>query len=144
LNPQDDGCLQCGLCCRVFGDKITPTTENLYSWIEEGREDILKFFRVRTATGADMRADSMSPEDLSGVISIELRDPDTGMYLPCCPFLRRESKTRYACSIHTVKSDMCCNYMPWVWGETFFPACESLRAQGRHPRPHEQQDDDSG
>ena len=144
MTATNDGCLQCGLCCKVFGDRITPTAENLYSWMENGRTDILSFFRVRTAAGADIRADKLSPEDLSDMVSVEMRDPVTGGYLPCCPFLRREGRNRYLCSIHTVKSDMCCNYMPWVWGETYFPACESLKALLRHTPPDQLSKDDTG
>jgi Fe-S-cluster containining protein len=128
----------------VFGDRITPTAENLYSWMENERSDILKFFRVRTASGADIRADTLSRDDLSDIVSVEMKDPETGRYLPCCPFLRRESRNRYSCSIHTVKSDMCCNYMPWVWGETYFPACESLKSRGRRPLPDQLSKDDTG
>ena len=41
---EEDPCEQCGLCCRIFGTSITPTQENLYSWIEQGRTDILRHF----------------------------------------------------------------------------------------------------
>jgi Fe-S-cluster containining protein len=123
----DEGCLQCGLCCKVFGDRITPTVINLYTWMEANRTDILKFFSVRTGKGVYTCAANLGPEDLADILSIELRDPKTGDYLPCCPFLRRAGKNRYLCSIHTTKPDMCCNYMPWVWGETYFPRCESLK-----------------
>ena len=40
-NPADLECTQCGICCKVFGDSISPTTENVYSWIINGRTDIL-------------------------------------------------------------------------------------------------------
>jgi Fe-S-cluster containining protein len=128
----------------VFGDRITPTTENLYSWMEGERTDILKFFRVRTATGGSIRADALNPGDLSDVMAIDLRDPETGRYLPCCPFLRREGRDRYMCSIHTEKPDMCCNYMPWVWGEPYFPACESLKGFRRYPCPDDSPEGDPG
>jgi Fe-S-cluster containining protein len=132
-NPEayDEGCFQCGLCCKVFGDRITPTVMNLYTWMESKRTDILKFFSVCIGKGRYASASDISPEDLSDILSIELRDPETGEYLPCCPFLRRASKNRYFCSIHTTKPDMCCNYMPWAWGETYFPQCKSLKDTGK-------------
>lgn len=125
----DQGCAQCGLCCKVFGDRITPTTMNLYSWMESGRTDILKYFHVWTGQGKHFRADAIREEDLSDVTTIELRDPATGNYVVSCPFLRRPGTNRYACSIHLSKPDMCCNYMPWIWGETYFPRCPAIKAR---------------
>jgi Fe-S-cluster containining protein len=124
-----EGCHQCGLCCKVFGDRITPTTLNLYTWMENERTDILKFFSVRTGEGRVMSAADIRPEELADVLSIELRDPGTGEYLSSCPFLRRVGKNRYLCTIHTLKPDMCCNYMPWIFGETYFPQCISLKSK---------------
>jgi len=127
----DEGCIQCGLCCKVFGDRITPTVENLYTWMENKRTDILKFFSLCVGEGRYINAATISPENLADVISIELRDPEDRSYLACCPFLRRSGKNRYLCSIHTAKPDMCCNYMPWIWGETYFPMCKSLGGTGK-------------
>jgi Fe-S-cluster containining protein len=123
------GCQQCGLCCKVFGDRITPTTMNVYSWMEQGRTDILVYFSAVLRSGARVNGADLAPGDLGEVVTIELRDPETGGYLPVCPFLRRTGKTRYICSIHTVKPDMCCNYMPWVYGETYFPRCPAQKGK---------------
>jgi Fe-S-cluster containining protein len=128
-DPEHDrgGCQQCGLCCKVFGDRITPTTINLYTWMVNQRTDILKFFSVRTSKGKVVPAVDFKPEDLGEVVSIELRVPETAEYPSVCPFLRRVSKNRYLCSIHEMKPDMCCNYMPWIFGETYFPKCIALK-----------------
>jgi Fe-S-cluster containining protein len=125
-HDQPDRCQQCGLCCKVFGDRITPTTMNLYTWLEDGRTDILRYFLACMDDGTRHNCADLHPGVLGSVSSVELRDPDTGGYLPVCPFLRRIEKTRYRCAIHTVKPDMCCNYMPWVFGETYFPRCRAL------------------
>ncbi|NYT16463.1 MAG: YkgJ family cysteine cluster protein [Methanomicrobiales archaeon] len=119
-------CEQCGLCCKVFGDRITATVMNLYSWMEDGRTDILRHFSAGMANGTRINGADLAPEDLGDVMTIELRDPERGGYQAGCPFLRRVERTRYICSIHTVKPDMCCNYMPWVYGETYFPRCRAL------------------
>lgn len=132
---EDSGCEQCGLCCRVFGDKITPTVANIYSWMENGQHDILRFFQACLADGSWVRCDRLFPDDLSEVVLAEIRDPDTGGYLPVCPFLRRVGKHRYLCSIHDAKPEMCRNYEPWIWGETFFPKCRVLEKCGRDCRP---------
>jgi Fe-S-cluster containining protein len=121
-----EGCRQCGLCCKVFGDRITPTVMNLYTWMEGGRTGILRHFSVCLGEKKFARADHITQSDLHDVTSIELRDPETGGYVPVCPFLHRDGRNRYLCTIHDDKPDMCCNYMPWVWGETYFPRCKAL------------------
>jgi Fe-S-cluster containining protein len=126
-----DGCRQCGLCCKVFGDRITPTVINLNTWMERGRADILRHFFVCLGEKKYTRADHILQEDLSSVTAIELRDPETGGYVPVCPFLYRAGRNRYLCIIHDDKPDMCCNYMPWVWGETYFPRCKALDEFGK-------------
>jgi len=121
-----DECGQCGLCCKVFGDRITPTVVNLYSWMENGRTDILRNFSACLSSGTRVNGADLEPEDLGDITTIEMRDPVSGDYPAVCPFLRRAERTRYICSIHTVKPDMCCNYMPWVYGQTYFPRCRAL------------------
>jgi len=123
-----DDCEQCGLCCRIFGNSITPTVMNLYSWIEQGRKDILRFFSAARDDGLRVNCADLLPEDLGAIILIEMRDPETGDYLTVCPFLRRIEKDRYICDIHTVKPEMCRNYQPWVWGETYFGRCKALKS----------------
>ena len=41
---EDEPCEQCGLCCKIFGDSVTPTAENIFTWIEQKRPDILQYF----------------------------------------------------------------------------------------------------
>lgn len=120
-------CEQCGLCCRIFGSSITPTVMNLYSWIEQGRRDILMYFSAVRDNGVRVNCADLHPEDLGSVARVEMRDPDTGDYLTVCPFLRRTGKELYLCGIHTVKPDMCRNYCPWIWGETYFGRCKTLK-----------------
>jgi Fe-S-cluster containining protein len=126
-----DECGQCGLCCKVFGDRITPTVVNLYSWMENGRTDVLRFFSACLNSGRWVNGADLEPEDLGDITIIELRDPVSGEYPAVCPFLHRAGRTRYICSIHTVKPDMCCNYIPWVYGETYFPRCKALCKEGK-------------
>jgi len=133
--PLDEPCEQCGLCCRVFGPNITPTVSNVYVWIEQGRTDILRWFVAFMENTTQVNCILIQAEDLGNVISVEMRNPDTGEYVPVCPFLRRTEKHRYLCGIHRVKPDMCCTYQPWIWGETYFNRCEALKKTDRRFLP---------
>ena len=129
---EDEPCQQCGICCRIFGPGIAPTPANVYIWIEQGRADILRWFVAFMEKGAPVKCIDLKPDELSNVISFEFRNPETGEYITVCPFLRRVSKERYLCGIHAVKPEMCCTYQPWVWGETYFTKCKSLRDNPNH------------
>lgn len=132
--PDDEPCEQCGLCCRIFGPGITPTAANVYSWIENGRTDILRWFAANCEDGSRVPCTALHAEDLGGVVSFEMCDPETGGYVAVCPFLRRVGRERYLCGIHAVKPEMCCTYQPWVWGETFFNRCPALKKAGNRCR----------
>jgi Fe-S-cluster containining protein len=125
--PDDEPCEQCGLCCRIFGPGITPTPTNVYHWMEQQRADILCWFVAFMEDGRVLPCTMLSPGDLGNVVSFEMRNPESGDYVAVCPFLRRVAKTRYFCGIHTVKPEMCCNYQPWLWGETYFNRCPALK-----------------
>jgi Fe-S-cluster containining protein len=124
-------CEQCGLCCRIFGPGIMPTPANLYVWMEQGRQEILRWFVASREHAGPVNCADLRPEDLGDVVMVEMRDPVTGGYVTVCPFLRRVGRQRYLCGIHDVKPEMCGNYQPWIWGETYFNRCPALRA-GRH------------
>jgi Fe-S-cluster containining protein len=128
--PDDEPCEQCGLCCRIFGPDISPTPANVYIWIEQGRKDILCWFVAFFETGGSANCADLSPGDLGDIAFIEMRDPKTGGHVAVCPFLRRVAKGRYLCGIHTVKPEMCGNYQPWIWGETYFNRCRALKKTG--------------
>ena len=134
LTSDDEPCEQCGLCCRIFGPGITPTAENMYVWIEQGRKDILRWFVAVMENGITIPCTDLPAEDLGNMVSVEMRNPDTGEYVTVCPFLRRVAKQRYLCGIHQVKPDMCCTYQPWTWGETYFNRCRGLQKMERKPR----------
>ncbi len=106
--PDDDPCEQCGLCCRIFGPGITPTLSNLYIWIDQGRTDILRWFVASLENGRSVNGTGLRAEDLGNVVLVEMINPETGEYVTVCPFLRRVTKTRYLCGIHSVKPEMCC------------------------------------
>jgi Fe-S-cluster containining protein len=125
--PDDDPCEQCGFCCRIFGPGITPTVSNLYIWIDQGRTDILRWFVASLENGRSVNGTGLRAEDLGNVVLVEMINPETGEYVTVCPFLRRVTKTRYLCGIHSVKPEMCCTYQPWVWGETYFNRCQALK-----------------
>jgi Fe-S-cluster containining protein len=131
---EDEPCEQCGLCCRIFGPGITPTSANVYVWIEQGRTDILRWFVAFMESSSPVNCANLRAEELGNVASFEMRHPDTGDYVTVCPFLRRVTKTRYLCGIHLVKPEMCCNYQPWVWGETYFNRCTALKKIDRKCR----------
>jgi len=119
-------CEQCGTCCKVFGDSISPTTENIYHWLTNNRSDILRHFSACFANGTWKNCAELEPDELGSIITVEMRDPVTGMLVSSCPFLTRVSKKRYICSIHTAKPDMCDNYKPWIWGETYLRRCRTI------------------
>ncbi|MEM2124480.1 MAG: YkgJ family cysteine cluster protein [Methanolinea sp.] len=127
-----EGCARCGLCCRVFGPKIAPSPEDLHAWIAAGRTDILRHFSACRPDGSWVPCTDLDPTEIGDLAAVELRDPDTGGYPAACPFLRREKRSLYACAIHAERPEMCRSYMPWVFGETFFPRCRALeREEGR-------------
>jgi Fe-S-cluster containining protein len=134
LTTEDEPCEQCGLCCRIFGPVITPTSANVYIWIEQGRTDILRWFVACMENGTAIPCTELPAENLGNTVSFEMRNPDTGEYVTVCPFLRRVAKQRYLCGIHAVKPDMCCTYQPWIWGETYFNRCRALKQTERKPR----------
>jgi len=134
LTQEEEPCEQCGLCCRIFGPGITPTVANVYIWMEQGRTDILRWFVAFMEKSTMVKCTDLIPENLGNIVSVEMRNPDTGEYVTVCPFLRRVTKERYLCGIHQVKPDMCCTYQPWIWGETFFNRCRALGKTERNGR----------
>ena len=129
--PEDLECTQCGTCCKVFGDSISPTIENVYSWIINDMSDILVHFTACMSDGTSKNCKDLDPMDLADVSSFEIRDPSTGELASSCPFLKRISKNVYICSIHYAKPDMCDNYKPWIWGETYLKRCKTLVRSGQ-------------
>ena len=134
LTGEDEPCEQCGLCSRIFGPGITPTAANVFVWIEQGRNDILRWFVAFMENSTTIPCTDLLAEDLGNLVSVEMRNPDTGEYVTVCPFLRRVEKQRYLCGIHAVKPDMCCTYQPWTWGETYFNRCQALKKTDRKPK----------
>jgi Fe-S-cluster containining protein len=134
LTTEDEPCEQCGLCCRIFGPGIAPTVANVYVWMEQGRTDILRWFVAYREKSTPVNCTEILAEDLGNIVSVEMRNPDTGEYVTVCPFLRRVSKERYLCGIHQLKPDMCCTYQPWIWGETYFNRCKALGKTDRNRR----------
>ena len=125
-DPDTIECAQCGICCKIFGDSISPSIENIYRWKGNNRLDILEHFSACGSDGSWTRCSELPADELSDIVSIELRDPKTGGYESGCPFLRRISRERYICAIHMQKPDMCNNYQPWIWGETYFRRCRTI------------------
>jgi Fe-S-cluster containining protein len=124
---EDEPCEQCGLCCKIFGDSVTPTAENIFCWIEQKRLDILQYFSACKSDGTWVHCSELKPDELSDLIVVEMRDPVTQDYLPVCPFLVRAGRRKYSCRIHDTKPEMCSSYQPWVWGETYFNKCQALK-----------------
>jgi Fe-S-cluster containining protein len=133
MTGTDNGidCDQCGICCKVFGDSISPTIENLYNWLTNDRRDILRHFSACFVNGTWKNCAELLVDELGEVCAIEMRDPDSGALVSSCPFLSRVSKKRYLCSIHMTKPEMCDNYKPWLWGETYLRRCRTIVEQER-------------
>ena len=93
--------------------------------------EILSHFSACLADGTWKRCDKLQADELGEIITTEMRDPDSGSLVSACPFLTRVSKTRYKCSIHLEKPEMCDNYKPWLWGETYLRRCRTLVEQER-------------
>ena len=128
-NGMTEVCVQCGLCCKIYGDRITPTIMDLYSWMVNGKTEILRYFTAFFDNGTLVNCSSLQPADLGEIIAIEMRDPDSGAYPAVCPFLRRLEKTKYICTIHKTKPEMCCNFTPWVKRQTDFSLCKALKKE---------------
>jgi Fe-S-cluster containining protein len=124
-------CDQCGTCCKVFGDSISPTIENIYQWLTNDQLEILRHFSACFTNGTWKNCAELQVDEMGDIITIEMRDPDTGGLVSACPFLSRVSKTRYLCSIHLAKPEMCDNYKPWLWDETYLRRCRTIREQER-------------
>lgn len=122
----DEPCELCGLCCRVLGPGIAPTETDLLRWMENGRTDILRHFSAVLEDGRRVACSALVPLDLGDLVTVELRDTETGELPVACPFLMRTEKKRYICSIHGTKPEMCINYQPWLQGETCFNRCRAL------------------
>jgi Fe-S-cluster containining protein len=131
---EEELCEHCGLCCKIFGDNVIPTAENLFCWIEQGRQDVLKFFFACKNDGTWMNCADLEPEELGDLVTVEMRDPINHDYLCGCPFLRRLGRKRYICGIHDIKPEMCCTYQPWIWGETYFNRCLALKKREKKIR----------
>ena len=99
--PEEEPCEQCGLCCRIFGPGIAPTPANVYTWMEQERTDILRWFVAFMENGNAVLHKPLSASDLGNVVVFEMFNPDTAGYVTVCPFLRRVAKERYLVGIHT-------------------------------------------
>jgi len=86
MTGTDNGidCDQCGTCCKVFGDSISPTIENIYQWLTNDRQDILRHFSACFANGTWKNCAELQVNELGDVITIEMRDPDTGALESSC------------------------------------------------------------
>jgi len=122
-----DKCVQCGLCCKIYGDRISPTAMDLFTWMINGKTEVLRYFTGLLGDGRLINCASLEPSDLGDIINIEMRNPDSGEYLTVCPFLRRVDETKYICSIHDIKPEMCCNFTPWIRRQTDFSLCKALK-----------------
>ena len=134
--PMDDEpCEQCGLCCRIFGpaDYADPGQCVRLDRTEPGGYPAM-VCRVHVEWQyRELRRDFCGRS--SGMPSpLRCVTTESGEYVTVCPFLRRVAKMRYRCGIHTVKPEMCCNYQPWVWGETHFNRCPALKRADRKCR----------
>ena len=79
IATEDEPCEQCGLCCRIFGPGIAPTTANVYSWIEQERTDILRWFVAFMENGSTpVTCIDLKAEDLGSVVSFVMRNPSHG------------------------------------------------------------------
>jgi Fe-S-cluster containining protein len=126
----DEPCELCGLCCRVLGPGIAPTETDLLRWMENGRIDILRHFSAVLEDGRRVACSALVPLDLGDLVTVELRDTETGELPVACPFLMRTEKKRYICSIHGTKPEMCINYQPWLFKETGRFTCKALMTAG--------------
>ena len=64
-------CAQCGICCKIFGDSISPTIENVYHWLENDRFDILEHFSACLIDGSWKKCSGLQTSDLMDIVSIE-------------------------------------------------------------------------
>ena len=92
---RESGCRACGICCELYGHTLTAGPEDLTRWASEGRGDLLA--RV-------------------GCESALWFDPETGVRLAACPYLKRRGKGSARCAIHATKPWICKAYPTSVHG----------------------------
>lgn len=91
-------CKQCGKCCK---DKFVKwaTLEDIERWEKHGRNDILQYLKR-----------DIDPEIYLEHGRVELFfNPNTGIELDECPFLKKENN-HYTCVIHNTKPTCCKEY----------------------------------
>jgi Fe-S-cluster containining protein len=95
MPPEGFVCKQCGHCCLHLGAYQTcATEEDIASWEEHGRDDLLDWV-IQIAPG---------------VYDIWM-NPETGDYVNRCPWLdRKPGQGKYICRIQALKPEICRDY----------------------------------
>jgi len=91
---------------------------DLLRWHDEGRRDILQYVAAgRDGTGRLRTATDLERTDLERLGPVSgWTDPVTGTVRETCPFLVQADPTRYLCSIHPTKPQVCQETNTWEWG----------------------------
>ena len=93
-------CSMCGKCCSAPTVMITKPSD-YKRWVEQGREDILKYATVPPPHGYG---------DL-------WRDPEDGEVITHCPFAQKIADEKYICTIQETKPKVCREYRcEWAYG----------------------------
>ncbi|MDD1651640.1 MAG: YkgJ family cysteine cluster protein [Methanomicrobiales archaeon] len=111
-------CIQCGWCCRQYRGYHWAKPEDLLRWHDEGRKDILRYVAAgKDGRGNHRTAADLERSDLERCGPVEgWTDPATGILHEGCPFLVPAGPSRYLCSIHPTKPQVCRDTNTWEWG----------------------------
>jgi Fe-S-cluster containining protein len=93
-------CDQCGKCCRAPVILITKPSD-YRRWVEQGRDDILKYASVPPYRGY-------------GDLWMEMRGTEDSAY---CPFIKKIDEDKFICTIHDTKPTVCREFRcEWAYG----------------------------
>jgi Fe-S-cluster containining protein len=111
-------CIQCGWCCRRYRGYHWAKAPDLLRWLEEGRQDILRYVGAgRNPDGTIRTAALLGPRELAAMDpAAGWTDPATGRLLEVCPFLTDAKDGRFLCAIHPTKPAVCRDTNTWEWG----------------------------
>jgi Fe-S-cluster containining protein len=89
------------------------TVEDIRSWVEKGRTDILRHVSIRFADGTWRNGRDVAVYDMPNVSRIHFWVGEDGRALRHCPFLHWADDGKIYCRIHDVKPKICIGFTPW-------------------------------
>ncbi len=115
MHDDDLDCLCCGWCCLQYRGLRFAKRSDLLRWFDEGRADILRHLSIPRREGLAIVCNSLSRDELEAVPFVDFwTDPQTGVRLERCPFLKSASGL-LLCGIQETKPEICGDHRSWEW-----------------------------